>query len=141
MFKGILAASVVATTIVVGVARAECDTATHIEECKGKLETGYSVLQTYPLDGQGGKVTKVEDDNVLTKVMSYQVAICGPSASEIKFVLQSGKEEPILDNQAGDRLQPLITIKPEKSSLYYLIFDGTAATDLCGGAVLGMKKN
>ena len=72
-----LAAFAAGVVLFAGAAHAACDAAAQIEQCKGQLDAGYNVLNTYALDGQDGKITSVVDDNVLSSRMSYQLVICG----------------------------------------------------------------
>ena len=135
-----LAALAAAVSLCAGVANAACDTAPLIEQCKGKLSEGYTLMSTFALDGQDGKVTSVRDDNVLTSRMTYEVAICSPKDGSIEFVLESGTGEKIATNKSGDTFQQVTAIKPERMSVYFLVFNAQAPAELCGGAVLGGKK-
>lgn len=136
MLNRTLAAFAAGAVLFAGAAHAACDTTGQVEQCKGQLAAGYDVLNTYALDGQDGKITSVVDDNVLSSRMSYQLVICG--ADGVTFELQSGARKPLLNNKEGDSLQTMLTIEPERSSVYYLAF-GLPAADTCGAAVLGVK--
>jgi hypothetical protein len=133
------AALAAAVTFGAGAAHAACDTAALIEQCEGMLGDGYSVMSTFALDGQDGKVTSVTDDNVLTSRMTYQVAVCSQDG-DIEFVLESGAGEQIATNKAGGKFEQVTTIKPARMSVYNLVFSVQPPAALCGGAVLGGKK-
>jgi len=134
------AALAAAMSLCAGVANAACDTAPLVEQCKGKLSEGFTVMSTFALDGKDGKVTSVRDDNVLTSRMTYEVAVCGSNDSNIEFVLETGMGEKIATNKSGDTFQQVTTIKPERMSVYFLVFNAQAPAEFCGGAVLGGKK-
>jgi len=137
MAIGKLAALAGAVILCAGTAQAACDAVAFVEECKGKLDSGYEVLNTYALDGAADKTTTFEDDHVLISSMSYQVAICGDDG--VEFTLQTGAREPVLDNKADGGLQQSVMIDPERSTVYYLVFKGPSE-DVCAGAVLGVKR-
>jgi len=137
MAIGKLAALAGVAIFCAGTAHAACDAAALVEQCEGKLEAGYEVLNTYELGGAAEETDTFADDHVLTSSMSYQVAICG--GDDVEFVLESDARKPVLDNQADEGLQQTVTINPERTSVYYLVFKAPSQ-GVCAGAVLGMKR-
>ena len=140
MFNLKAASLAAAVVLVAGSAHAECDAAAAAEECKGMLDDGYSVMKTYELSGEEGKAFAIEDDNVMTSRMSYQVVLCGPAAEETEFMLETGSRTQVADNKSGDGLKTKVSIEPERMSVYYLIFNGPEDPEMCGAAVVGVKK-
>ncbi len=137
MKRAALAAAVV---LAAGAAQAACDTAQFVEQCTGKLAEGYSVLNSYALDGETAKANSIVDDNVLTSRMSYQVTICGADENVIEFALNTAAGETVLTNKDGDMLKSSMTFQPERMSVYNLVFSAATPAELCGGAVLGVKR-
>lgn len=137
MANGKLAALAGVVIFCAGTAHAACDAPALVEQCKGKLEAGYEVLNTYELDGAAKETDTFADDHVLTSSMSYQVAICG--GDDVEFVLETGARKPLLDNKGDGGLQQMVTINVERASVYYLVFKAPSQ-DVCAGAVLGMKR-
>jgi len=137
MYQRLMAALVATSALVGGSAYAACDTSAQAAQCRAMLSEGYSALKSYTLDADGGKNTSIADDKVLSSHMSYQVVICG--AEDTGFALETGSRKQVLDNKMGDKMQSAVTISPDRTSLYYLVFSLPDA-DTCAAAVLGVKK-
>lgn len=134
------AALAVAVTFGAGAAHATCDSAALVEQCKGMLGDGYSVMSTFAFDNKEGKVSSLRDDNVLSSRLAYQVAVCGQTDGSIEFALETGSGEQVMSNKSGDKLEQVVTIQPERMSVYVLVFTAPSPAEFCGGAVLGAKK-
>jgi hypothetical protein len=110
-----------------------------IEECKGKLAEGYTVLNTYALEGGEEKATSLSDDNVLSSRLSYPVAVCGPADGPGEFTLETAAGEQVATNKSAGAFAAVVTIQPERMSVYNLKFSAQPSFEFCGGAVLGTK--
>ena len=135
--RAALAAAVMLTA---GAAHAACDTVSYIEQCKAMLSDGYSVVTAYQLDGEADKVGSISDDTVLSTRLSYQVTVCGAEGNAITFALEAASGETVLSNKDGDAYRSSLTFTPPKMTVYNLVFSAPSPAELCGGAVLGVKR-
>ena len=58
----------------------------------------------------------------------------------MEFALETSTRKPVLSNKSGDAMQAMTTFKPERMSVYYLVFKGPEGAETCGAAVVGVKK-
>jgi hypothetical protein len=134
------AALAAAITLSSGAAHAACDSAQYIAQCEGMLDTEYAIVNTYAFDSETIKEGEIIDDNVLSTRLSYQVAVCSPDGHPVEFVLETASGDHVTTNKDGDALKPVITFKPERTTVYNLIFRAQPSDGFCGGAVLAMKR-
>ncbi|MCA8929492.1 MAG: hypothetical protein KDC18_15620 [Alphaproteobacteria bacterium] len=131
-----LAALAAVAILAGGSAYAECDATALIEQCKARLSEGSQIASTYTLAGKDGGAVAMADDHVLMSSKTYQLAVCG--AEDVGFTLETGARKPVMTNGEAGARETLVAIKPERSSVYYLVFSAPEGT--CAGAVLGMKR-
>lgn len=131
------AALAAAVTLSAGAAHAACDPAQYIAQCVGILDNGYTIVNTYAFDNETIKEGKIVDDNVLTTRLSYQVAVCSPEGHPVEFSLETASGDRVTTNKEGDALQSVFMFKPERMTVYNLIFKAQPSDGFCGGRGAG----
>ncbi|GAB3340998.1 hypothetical protein GCM10027429_28860 [Marivirga atlantica] len=142
MKKLIIALGILFTTSFVNEVYAQCNTEKHVEACIPKLQSGFTFLKSYSIDGQGGAKSKVEYSYVFTKGATYQVQICNDGEGTDGIVLtlyDSSRKQVASTKYQGSTLSGL-NFPCQVTGIYYITFTFEGSANHCGGSVLGFKR-
>ena len=56
---------------------AQCDASSKIAKCAPSPDSGYTLIKSFEVDGEGGSKTKIEYSYVFTKGTKYLINVCG----------------------------------------------------------------
>lgn len=121
---------------------AQCDTEKHVEACIPKLQSGFTFLKSYNIDGQGGAKDKVEYSYVFTKGATYQVMICndGEATDGIVLTLYDSNRKKVASTKYEGSTLSSISFPCQVTGIYYITFTFEGSSKYCGGSVLGFKR-
>jgi hypothetical protein len=142
MKKLIFVLGIIFTTAVTGNAFAQCDTEKHVNNCIPKLQSGFTFLKSYNIDGQNGAKDKVEYSYVFTKGAQYQIKICNDGEGTDGIVLtlyDSSRKQVASTKYQGSTLSALV-FPCNVTGIYYITYTFEGSTNHCGGSVLGFKR-
>lgn len=144
MKKVLAAISIFSLLLLGGInAQAQCDTEKYANECIPKLQSGFTFLKSYAIDGQGGSKDKVEYSYVFTKGAQYQISICNggnePTDGIIVKLYDSSRNQVASSYVEGSYLKGL-TFPCNTTGIYYITFTFDNSSTYCGGSVLGFKR-
>ncbi|MGB3618507.1 MAG: hypothetical protein WBA12_10320 [Catalinimonas sp.] len=132
----------VAAALLSGRAQAQCDVNQFVDDCNGKLASGYTFLKSYSVDGSGG--SKVEQSYVFSKDTNYLITLCGESgnADGMVVTLYDSQRKQLISShdKKNDRYLPAIGIRINSTGIYYLTFTFADGGPSCGGSVVGFKR-
>jgi hypothetical protein len=121
---------------------AQCDTEKHVEACIPKLQSGFTFLKSYNIDGQGGAKDKVEYSYVFTKGATYQVMICndGTGTDGIVLTLYDSNRNKVASTMYEGSTLSSIAFPCQVTGIYYITYTFEGSSNYCGGSVLGFKR-
>lgn len=121
---------------------AQCNTDKHVEACIPKLQSGFTFLKSYNIDGQGGAKDKVEYSYVFTKGATYQIQICndGESTDGIVLTLYDSNRRSVASTKYEGSTLKAINFPCQVTGIYYITYTFENSSKHCGGSVLGFKR-
>lgn len=131
-----------AAALLPGHARAQCDVNKFVDNCNGKLASGYTFLKSYSIDGASSG--KVEQSYVFSKDTNYLITLCSEaeSADGMVVTLYDSQRKQLISShdKKNDRYLPAIGIRINATGIYYLTFTFEGGGPKCGGSVVGFKR-
>ena len=123
-------------------AQAQCNTDGFTEQCLSSLESGFTFLKSFKVDGQGGSKDKVEFSYVFSKDTEYYINICTGSSSVdgIKVTLYDSNRKMVGTNFANGKFFGAVKYPCSATGIYYITFTFEGSSSHCGGSVLGFKR-
>ncbi|SDJ96418.1 hypothetical protein SAMN05421823_101536 [Catalinimonas alkaloidigena] len=123
-------------------AQAQCDVNKFLDNCNGKLASGYTFLKSYSVNGESGG--KVEHSYVFSKDTNYLITLCsenGDTDGMVVTLYDSNRKQLISSHDAkSGRFLPAIGIRISATGIYYLAFSFEGDGPKCGGSVVGFKR-
>jgi hypothetical protein len=142
MKKLIFALGIILLTTSISQSYAQCNTEKHVEACIPKLQSGFTFLKSYNIDGQGGAKNKVEYSYVFTKGATYQIRICndGEGTDGIVLTLYDSNRNSVASTKYEGSTLSSIAFPCQVTGIYYITFTFEGSSNYCGGSVLGFKR-
>ncbi len=122
---------------------AQCDTAGKVAACAPNPSTGYTLIKSFHVDGEGGAKTKIEYSYVFTKGTKYLVNVCGANESPdgVVVTLYDKYRNKVASNLIDGIIVQAIAYPCSATGIYYITYTFHESKEYCGGSTIGFKRN
>ena len=121
---------------------AQCNAELYNNKCLKNLESGFTFVKSYRIDGKGGARKKIEYTCVLSKDTNYQLQVQGKdgAAQGLIGTLYDSKRNRKATTYYNNKFFEHVTYKCRATGIYYLTFTFKDSKSFCGAAVLGFRR-
>ena len=121
---------------------AQCDTAGKVQACVPNPSTGYTLIKSFHIDGEGGSKAKIEYSYVFTKGTKYLVNVCGAEETPdgVVVTLYDKYRNKVASNLVEGTIVPAIAYPCSATGIYYITYTFQESKEYCGGSTIGFKR-
>lgn len=123
-------------------ASAQCNAELYNNRCLKQLQSAFTFVKSYRIDGKGGARKKIEYTCVFSKDSNYQIQIAGKDggAQGLIATLYDSKRNKKASNYYENKFFTNWSYKCRATGIYYLSFTFKDSKSYCGAAVLGFQR-
>jgi len=120
----------------------DCDSELYCNMSLKQLETGFTFIKSFKIDGKGGARKDIEYTCVFSKDTKYKIVMTGKDdgANGIIATLYDSKRTELASSYTNNKFYPTWTYVCRATGIYYLRFSFKDSHSFCGGAVLGFRR-
>ena len=121
---------------------AQCDPTDRVAGCAPNPKSGYTLIKSFQVDGEGGTKEKIEYSYVFTKGTKYLVNVCGgvKTADGVVVTLYDKYRNKVASNLIDGKVAEAIAYPCSATGIYYITYTFHESKEYCGGSTIGFKR-
>jgi hypothetical protein len=121
---------------------AQCDTTDKLKACAPNPNTGYTLIKSFHVDGEGGSKAKIEYSYVFTKGTKYLVNVCGAAETPdgVVVTIYDKYRNKVASNLLEGDIVAAISYPCSATGIYYITYTFQESKEYCGGSTIGFKR-
>ena len=121
---------------------AQCDAASKLAKCAPSPESGYTLIKSFEVDGEGGSKTKIEYSYVFTKGTKYLINVCGGEETPdgVIVTLYDKYRNKVATNLINGDVLKAIAYPCTATGIYYITYTFQESEQYCGASTIGFKR-
>ena len=120
----------------------QCDAASKMAKCAPSPESGYTLIKSFEVDGEGGSKSKIEYSYVFTKGTKYLINVCGGEETPdgVVVTLYDKYRNKVATNFVDGQVLKAIAYPCTATGIYYITYTFQESEQYCGASTIGFKR-
>lgn len=121
---------------------AQCDAGNKAAGCAPSPESGYTLIKSFEVDGEGGEKAKIEYSYVFTKGTKYLVNVCGDETGPdgVVVTVYDKYRNKVASNLVDGTIVKAFAYPCSATGIYYITYTFEDSKAYCGGSTIGFKR-